>query len=265
MPTEKAIMNRQMPKGLAPERLYTLLEWVHRVGQVECEKTLKHYLDYLQQQIPVEHMCLVVGRINQQRMMQRLDKVVEITYPHNWIEHYIHENYASCDPVLLTPLSPNPLLWQERFSQVNTNQEKRFIAEATSVGLGDGITCSAFSQKHNLACLISLAGKDVSMDRQLVEMVNTLVPHLHQAVIRTTIPATVNQPGIVLSHREHDIFHWMSHGKTNWEIATILDISERTVKFHVANIIRKLNANNRTHAIVLGLQLGIQPPLAANE
>jgi len=29
------------------------------------------------------------------------------------------------------------------------------------------------------------------------------------------------------------------------------------VKFHVANIIRKLNANNRTHAIVIGLQLGL--------
>ncbi len=266
MPTDDLTPLRPMPQGLPSDRLYTLLEWMHRVGQVECEHSLKKYLEYLQREIPVEHMCLAIGKINQEKVLSKLDKVVEITYPHNWIEHYIHENYASCDPVLLTPLGQDPISWRERFSLAHRPEEKRFIAEAASVGLADGITLSAFSKKHNMACLISLAGREVAEDQQLVSMVHTLAPHLHQAVIRSTTPATVSQnPGIVLSHREHDIFRWMSHGKTNWEIATILDISERTVKFHVANIIRKLNANNRTHAIVLGLQLGIQPPLAANE
>ena len=45
----------------------------------------------------------------------------------------------------------------------------------------------------------------------------------------------------------------MKAGKTNWEISVILNISERTVKFHVQNIERKLNAVNKTHAVAIAL------------
>jgi DNA-binding CsgD family transcriptional regulator len=116
-----------------------------------------------------------------------------------------------------------------------------------------------------MASLISVTGEDVARDIQLVEMLNSLVHHLHHAMLRVANLAPLSPSAMLLSNREYDIFHWMSRGKTNWEIATILEISERTVKFHVANIIRKLSANNRTHAIVLGLQQGLQAPIAANE
>lgn len=51
-----------------------------------------------------------------------------------------------------------------------------------------------------------------------------------------------------LSSRETEIIHWVSLGKTNWEIGVILDISIYTVKNHIKNILRKLNSSNRTQA-----------------
>jgi len=52
-----------------------------------------------------------------------------------------------------------------------------------------------------------------------------------------------------LTRREGEILKWAFIGKTNAEIGMILNISEFTVKNHVQNVLRKLGASNRTHAV----------------
>jgi DNA-binding CsgD family transcriptional regulator len=54
-----------------------------------------------------------------------------------------------------------------------------------------------------------------------------------------------------LTEREFAVLDWLKEGKTNGEIGAILDISERTVKFHVANIREKLKASSRSHVVAL--------------
>lgn len=56
-----------------------------------------------------------------------------------------------------------------------------------------------------------------------------------------------------LSEREKEVLRWLTTGKTSWEIAQILLISERTVNYHVQNIIRKLDAVNRAHAVAIAI------------
>lgn len=51
-----------------------------------------------------------------------------------------------------------------------------------------------------------------------------------------------------LTKREQECMHWVSKGKTSWEVSTILGISERTVNFHIQNCMRKTNSSNRQHA-----------------
>ncbi|MDU8362434.1 helix-turn-helix domain-containing protein [Pseudomonas syringae group sp. J309-1] len=55
--------------------------------------------------------------------------------------------------------------------------------------------------------------------------------------------------GNPLTQREHEILSWASLGKTYSEIALITGISERTVKFHMANTVEKLDVSNAKHAI----------------
>lgn len=52
-----------------------------------------------------------------------------------------------------------------------------------------------------------------------------------------------------LTAREQEVLRWAKDGKNNWEIATILDISEATTKFHLANIYKKLSVTNRAAAV----------------
>ena len=60
-----------------------------------------------------------------------------------------------------------------------------------------------------------------------------------------------------LTPRELEVLGVMARGARNREIAQELVISERTVKIHVANIIAKLGARNRTEAVVKALDLGL--------
>jgi len=59
-----------------------------------------------------------------------------------------------------------------------------------------------------------------------------------------------------LSHREMEILKYVAEGNPNKGIAITLNISEQTIKNHITSIMRKLNANDRTHAVVLAIRKG---------
>jgi len=61
----------------------------------------------------------------------------------------------------------------------------------------------------------------------------------------------------VLSTREIEVLRLIAGGNANKAIADQLSITEETVKGHVRNILAKLSANDRTHAVTIGLKRGI--------
>jgi DNA-binding NarL/FixJ family response regulator len=60
-----------------------------------------------------------------------------------------------------------------------------------------------------------------------------------------------------LTAREIDILRLIASGNANKQIADQLSIGEATVKSHITNILSKLGANDRTHAVTIGLKRGI--------
>jgi DNA-binding NarL/FixJ family response regulator len=61
---------------------------------------------------------------------------------------------------------------------------------------------------------------------------------------------------VPLTARETQILSYIAEGNSNKQIARILQISEQTIKNHVSAILRKLNANDRAHAVVLAIRHG---------
>ena len=51
--------------------------------------------------------------------------------------------------------------------------------------------------------------------------------------------------------------HWSAAGKTSWETARILDISESTVNFHLRNACRKLQVRGRRAAVAVAIRRGL--------
>jgi DNA-binding NarL/FixJ family response regulator len=60
-----------------------------------------------------------------------------------------------------------------------------------------------------------------------------------------------------LSERELEVLRQVAAGNSNRRVALVLGISEETVKAHMKNILSKLGANDRTHAVTIALKRGI--------
>ncbi|MCF6439903.1 helix-turn-helix transcriptional regulator [Pseudoalteromonas luteoviolacea] len=88
-------------------------------------------------------------------------------------------------------------------------------------------------------------------------LIELILPYLHKAQIsRYQSDKSIRSPIQSLTNREKEVLDWISSGKTNGEIGMILGISQYTVKNHVAKILEKLNAPNRSAAMALSKELG---------
>lgn len=80
-----------------------------------------------------------------------------------------------------------------------------------------------------------------------------VTPHIFNRV--KTITGSTSVPTV--SPREKEVLELLAKGASTNEIASVLTISENTVKTHIARILKKLDASNRTEAVARAIALGI--------
>ena len=101
------------------------------------------------------------------------------------------------------------------------------------------------------------------LNKRIQTLLNMLRPHVIQAyrnAVRVTSEHNSNSKRLSsfgLSLREAQIARWLAQGKSNPEIALILQISKRTVEKHMERILQKLKVENRATAAVLLAGSGI--------
>jgi DNA-binding NarL/FixJ family response regulator len=95
------------------------------------------------------------------------------------------------------------------------------------------------------------------VNRELLDIIRAV--HAGQKRIPPEIAAEVAEHAGEedLSARELEVLGLVAQGNANKEIAARLAITEETVKSHVTKILSKLRANDRTHAVTIGLKRGI--------
>jgi transcriptional regulator EpsA len=90
-----------------------------------------------------------------------------------------------------------------------------------------------------------------------------LVPCVHATFLRVVALQEANnastgaRSGRLVTRRQEEILGLIRDGKTNTEIASILEVSPWTIKSHIQTIFQRLNSNNRTQAITRAISLGI--------
>jgi NarL family two-component system response regulator LiaR len=82
----------------------------------------------------------------------------------------------------------------------------------------------------------------------------TLAPEAAQVLIHRAMHPAQQALGHDLTERERDVLALMVKGKNNSEIADKLVVSRSTIKYHVSNILSKLQATSRTEAVAYALQ-----------
>ncbi len=120
------------------------------------------------------------------------------------------------------------------------HDERQFIFDALKAG-ASGYLLKTAELDEVIATVKSVARGEAKLDPALASQVLTEFQTYQRAEI-----SEVYQP---LTPREKEILQRMSDGLPNKTIASRLNISERTVTTHVANIYSKLHVNNRVSAI----------------
>lgn len=122
----------------------------------------------------------------------------------------------------------------------------------------DGIMVCNYSAKSPLMCAAFVSqDKQHSQDRELLE---SLTPYLSAAIDRISSNSAAarfsgkRKENIFLTTREKEILQWVSVGKSCGETGSILGITERTIKFHLQNVYRKLEVVNRAQAVTVAHQ-----------
>jgi DNA-binding CsgD family transcriptional regulator len=112
----------------------------------------------------------------------------------------------------------------------------------------DGLRSCQIDDSGGSACLFL----NLPAGHHRRELLAHVAPHLLDAVARLAArPASAARPA--LTAREEAVLRWLAEGKSNWAIGQILGISERTVKYHLANLFPKLGVTTRAQAAAVAI------------
>ncbi|ABD05129.1 transcriptional regulator, LuxR family [Rhodopseudomonas palustris HaA2] len=175
-------------------------------------------------------------------------------WPRGWFELYVGRNYMAVDPVPRHGAATvQPFEWSDApYDRKRDRAAHQVMTDAAEFGLVRGY-CIPLHYDDGGA-MISMAGEAPDLDPTAKGAMQLIGVYAHNRLRSLNRPKPQRR---LLTSRECEILSWAAQGKTAWEISMILRIAERTVKFHLIEASRKLNAVNRTAAVAKALSLGL--------
>lgn len=217
------------------------------------DQFLKWSQTELQRIFPHGKFICGVGRLG--KSGAQIQHVMARNFPQEYIQGLQREDGLLCSPIFAkwmrenqpvlfepdskTDASTIPLEWLDRFRIFG-------LVNLAAHGLYDINTHTA-----SYFCFSNIPG---SLNLRHAYILRLLVPHMHAALIRV-VPNTKfkkrnpSQKHAKLTPREEEIVQWLATGKSNWEIAQVVGLSEATVKNHVHHILQRLQVSTRTQAV----------------
>jgi LuxR family quorum-sensing system transcriptional regulator SolR len=178
-------------------------------------------------------------------------------YPRAWQECYDTRGYLQVDPTVRHALrSTLPVVWSHSLFE----SAPEFWEEARGHGLQFGWAQSSRDAWGciGLLTLARSAGRLTNAELQANgARMAWLTQFAHAGMSRLLLPKLVPESRVAMTAREREVLRWTAEGKTAYEISQILTVSERTVNFHINNVVAKLGASNKTQAAVKAAALGM--------
>lgn len=176
-------------------------------------------------------------------------------YPAFLIDYYIEKGYFDIDPTVdaIERSDKEYLILKDVMAEIErsrplTAQQQKYFYDIRSIGFDNTLTVR-FEEPFCTLDMTALRGDIEGIYREHKEEIIERFVHYRESLLNIS----VKKRGVILSEREKECLRWIARGKTAWETAKILDVSERTINFHINSCIKKLKANSRTHAVALAV------------
>ncbi len=175
-------------------------------------------------------------------------------YPAEWQDIYLHGNYAAIDPVVtIAKRAMHPFPWSQDENSGSSPETVRFFNQAADFGIRSGLSIPVRGGFGRTA-LLTLSSDRPSAAAEVRDAVHAITAvafvHVHlNRLVRSPHSTTVE-----LTPRQSLCLAWASMGKTTDEIADLLGISERAVRFYMKGARDRLGATNTTHAVRIAVE-----------
>ena len=246
------IDRNELHKMLSKRDAICLLSTIDESVRVKNEEDFRLLIARLQDLIYFESSLCFLGKTDGQQI--RSIEFININYPAEVLELYFLRSEHLIDPIASKNFQNFGLqYWRDTLQGYRHPTDFRGVL--VDYGIVDGYTVGVRNYKSSYGSAFTFSGERIRRDPHAEIILELLAPHLHQALQRI---GTINKNnGILLSVKEQEVLKWLKQGKNTWDVSVILGISERTVKFHVGNIMRKLDASTRTHAVAIAIEQGL--------
>jgi DNA-binding CsgD family transcriptional regulator len=182
-----------------------------------------------------------------------------------WSARYRDCGYSAVDPrVGMTAHRLSPIVWDGADAR-NDWHARRFIADAARYGTRGGFAVSfrdpaCWRVVIALDCNRSMSEPHCAAIASKLGDLMLLAAALHDRVLSPRFSCVVEsrrRSTEGLTRRERQCLGMAANGLTSSDIGSKLGIAERTVNFHMRNVLRKLDALNRSEAIAKALTRGV--------
>ena len=194
---------------------------------------------------------------------RQLSAVIWSELPHGLAGWRATEAWGPCLPLLMSVLeSGAPLVWPAGGERAQrTPDQLSLLRMAADCGAKDGVVIPVPGAGPNADVLIAgrcrlPCGAELDEPRTwtlaaIAFVVCSRLRQIDRGLRRD------QEECVVLSPREIEVLSWCKDGKSYSEIGMIMGISNKTVEFHIANVMRKLGVHQKISAIVAAAKHGL--------
>ncbi|MGH8444652.1 MAG: LuxR C-terminal-related transcriptional regulator [Solimonas sp.] len=251
-------MATELAKYLSKADLINALDLFEAADKAGTEEQFRHIVELTATLIPLERMHVCFATLDEQLKVSGFNRHILINYPADFVNEYLENGYDKTDAAWdILMRTGKPVIWHELRAQHRSPEQLRAYALADSYGLHDGFTFGArFSHLPGTSVFAAICDRrELVRHKRHLAVIEYLTPHLHGALARIQFGLLKETP--ILTEREREVMNWAKFGKTDWEISLQIGVSARTVKFHIENVMHKLQASNRVQATAIALSQGL--------
>lgn len=245
-------------KYLSKQDSNRLLEIIYESLSCSSEERAVGLVRDLADLLPYEAATSCITRLGPDNCIKSI-KVVNVDYPSEYMYLLTEQGLMMEDPIVIEHFKSFQIqYWADTINRQPWSDTMFKIAGlADDFGFrrvwdGCGYSHGVRNMKQTEASFFCFHGlKRCPRTREILQLA---VPHFHAVLQRLD---NISKGKSQLTPKEMEVLKWVAQGKSNWTISVIMGISERTVKFHISNILMKLDAVTRSHAVAIAMNQGI--------
>ena len=186
--------------------------------------------------------------------VSKRSSVFHFGYPAEIVATYLDPQIMESDPIPDYVMAVGHVMsWQQAIAdQKLSDKHRNYVKLTRSLGFVDGVAVPLFGpNSRNSYFSMNFGRKMAPDDEAVVRPLVGLAQSCHRRIC--AIINRTDEPEPPLSERESEVLYWISRGKSNSDMAVILDISKATVDSYIRRLFKKLQVNDRVSAVIVGL------------